>query len=111
MIWAVCPILLWAGIATVDRVRADPSRGGVPVDVPKAAVGGVMTLAAYLFILVAFSVAPLTAVAPLRESAIVLASGWGTLRLGEAAGAREAALRIAASAVVVLGAVLLALDG
>ncbi|HET9456437.1 MAG TPA: EamA family transporter [Candidatus Limnocylindrales bacterium] len=111
MIWAFCTIFLWAGIATVDRVRADPSRGGVPVDVPKAAVGGVMTLAAYLFILVAFSVAPLTAVAPLRESAIVLASGWGTLRLGEAAGAREAALRIAASAVVVLGAVLLALDG
>ena len=111
LIWAFGTVFLWAWIATVDRVRSGPSQGGAPLDVRKAAVGGVMTLAAYLLILAAFSVAPLTAVAPLRESAIVLASGWGTLRLGEAAGGREAALRIAASAVVVLGAVFLALDG
>lgn len=111
LIWAFGTIFLWAWIAAVDRVRAGPSGAAASLDVRKAAVGGVMTLAAYLLILAAFSVAPLTAVAPLRESAIVLASGWGTLRLGEAAGAREAALRIAASAVVVLGAVLLALDG
>jgi drug/metabolite transporter (DMT)-like permease len=111
LIWAFGTVFLWAWIVAVDRVRSGPSHGGAPLDVGKAAVGGVMTLAAYLLILTAFSVAPLTAVAPLRESAIVLASGWGTLRLGEAAGGREAALRIAASAVVVLGAVFLALDG
>jgi drug/metabolite transporter (DMT)-like permease len=111
LIWAFGTVFLWAWIVAVDRVRSGPSHGGAPLDVRKAAVGGVMTLAAYLLILTAFSVAPLTAVAPLRESAIVLASGWGTLRLGEAAGGREAALRIAASAVVVLGAVFLALDG
>jgi len=111
LIWAFGTVFLWAWIATVDRVRSGPSQRGAPLDVRKAAVGGVMTLAAYLLILAAFSVAPLTAVAPLRESAIVLASGWGTLRLGEAPGGREAALRIAASAVVVLGAVFLALDG
>jgi drug/metabolite transporter (DMT)-like permease len=105
-------LLAWIAISgRVRRVRPDAAAGETAVDVRRAAAGGVMTLAAYLLILVAFNVAPLTAVAPLRESAIVLASGWGTLRLGEAAGGREAAVRIAASAVVVLGAVLLALDG
>jgi uncharacterized membrane protein len=80
------------------------------IDIPRAAVGGVLTLAAYLLILVALSVAPLAIVAPLRESAIVLASGWGVLRLGEAAGWRAATERIGAAAVVLVGAILLALD-
>jgi len=114
LIWVFGTGFLWACIGIsgrVRRVRPDAAAGETAVDVRRAAAGGVMTLAAYLLILVAFNVAPLTAVAPLRESAIVLASGWGTLRLGEAAGGREAAVRIAASAVVVLGAVLLALDG
>ena len=53
----------------------------------------------------------MTAVAPLRESAIVLASGWGTLRLGEAKGRTEIVRRIGASVLVGAGAVLLALDG
>jgi uncharacterized membrane protein len=47
-------------------------------------------------------------VAPLRESGIVLAAAWGTLRLGEAAGGREAGIRIAAAGLVVIGAILLA---
>jgi uncharacterized membrane protein len=75
-----------------------------------ASIGGLMTLVAYLLVLVALSVAPLTAVAPLRESATVLAAAWGTLRLGESVTRVDAARRIAASAVIVGGAVLLALD-
>ena len=69
-----------------------------------------ITLAAYLLVLTALSLAPLAIVAPLRESAIVLASGWGAIRLGEAAGWRAAVGRIGAASVVVAGAVLLALD-
>jgi drug/metabolite transporter (DMT)-like permease len=76
----------------------------------RAAVGGLITLGAYLLILVAFTVAPLTAVAPLRESAIVLASGWGAFRLREAADRADALQRIGSAALVVLGAVLLAID-
>lgn len=72
------------------------------------AVAGVLALAAYLLVLVAYSIAPLAAVAPLRESGIVLAAAWGSLRMGEAAGRREAASRIAAAGLVVVGAVLLA---
>jgi uncharacterized membrane protein len=72
------------------------------------AVAGVLALAAYLLVLVAYSIAPLATVAPLRESGIVLAAAWGTLRMGEAAGGREAGRRIAAAGLVVVGAILLA---
>ena len=69
---------------------------------------GVLSLTAYLLILFAYSVAPLAAVAPLRESAIVLAAAWGSFKLGEAVGGREAVIRIGAAALVVLGAILVA---
>jgi uncharacterized membrane protein len=81
-----------------------------PAVVRPAAVGGILTLAAYLLVLFALSVAPLTAVAPLRESATVLAAAWGALRLGEAVSRGDATRRIVASTVIVLGALLLALD-
>ncbi|HLO34881.1 MAG TPA: hypothetical protein VK194_02310, partial [Candidatus Deferrimicrobium sp.] len=76
----------------------------------RAGIGGLITLAAYMLILVAFTVAPLTAVAPLRESAIVLASGWGAFRLREAADRGDALRRLASAGLVVIGAVLLAID-
>ena len=74
------------------------------------AVAGVLSLTAYLLILIAYSMAPLAAVAPLRESAIVLAAAWGSIRLGEAAGRREFGIRVGAAALVVVGALLLALE-
>jgi len=116
LIWLFGCLFLWGWVLLSGRIASqsrqnalDPSAGRL--DTRRAAVGGVITLAAYLLILVAFSVAPLTAVAPLRESAIVLASGWGTLRLREGGSRGEAMRRIAASTVVVVGAILLALDG
>jgi uncharacterized membrane protein len=72
-------------------------------------VGGFLTLGAYLCILVALSVAPLSGVAPLRESATVFAAAWGAVKLGEATDRPEAARRIGASALIVGGALLLAL--
>ena len=84
---------------------------GGPEQNRRAVVGGVLTLAAYLLILYALSVAPLTAVAPLRESATVIVATWGAVRLGEAASRGDATRRIGASAAIVLGALLLALDG
>jgi drug/metabolite transporter (DMT)-like permease len=118
LIWAFCMIFLWAWVAISERLsRASKAAAAAvgeepsPLNIRRAGIGGWITLAAYLLILFAFSVAPLTAVAPLRESAIVLASGWGTLRLGEGGDRGEATRRIAASALVVVGAILLALDG
>jgi len=110
LIWASCMVFLWGYVWFRRSVlrAVDPSGA---FDRRRAAVGGWITLSAYLLILVAFSVAPLTAVAPLRESAIVLASGWGTMRLGEGRDRSETIRRIGASALVVLGAILLAIDG
>jgi drug/metabolite transporter (DMT)-like permease len=112
--WIYAGILWLAGaIVLVTWALVRPGRRAPDrprVNLRRAAFGGVLTVAAYMCILFAFSIAPLTAVAPLRESAIVLASGWGALRLGEAAGRREAARRIVAAAVIVTGAILLGLQ-
>lgn len=105
--------ILWASTAivlvVVLAVRISPA-ALIPRE-PRIVVGGLIMLAQYMAILVALSIAPLTAVAPLRESAVVLASGWGAIRLAEAAGRREAAARIAAASLIVIGAVFLGLDG
>lgn len=77
----------------------------------RSTAAGMLAVATYVLILVAFSIAPLSVVAPLRESAIVLGSAWGVLRMGEAAGGRDAARRIGAAVLVVVGALLLAIDG
>jgi uncharacterized membrane protein len=110
MIWVSGTAFVWIWVWITGRSDRFASGLG-PIDWRRAAVGGWIQMAAYLLILFAFSVAPLTAVAPLRESAIVLASGWGTLRLGEGADRSEVIRRIGASALVVVGAILLALEG
>jgi uncharacterized membrane protein len=76
-----------------------------------AAIGGWLTLAAYLLILWALSLAPLSGVAPLRESAAVFAAAWGSVRLGEAADRGDIVRRVGASVLIVAGALLLALGG
>jgi drug/metabolite transporter (DMT)-like permease len=120
-ILAVAATAFLAVIATVGRRLGLIWSPSVPaeLDAPRPPPGslardgltGVLSLTAYLLILVAYSMAPLAAVAPLRESAIVLAAAWGSIRLGEAGGRREAALRVAAAGLVVTGAVLLAVGG
>jgi uncharacterized membrane protein len=76
-----------------------------------AAIGGWLTLGAYLLILWALSIAPLSGVAPLRESAAVFAAAWGSVRLGEAIDRGDLVRRVGASALIVAGAVLLAIGG
>jgi uncharacterized membrane protein len=121
LIWPAAAV----GLVLVDRVRARRRRtaarealaaDGVvvevvdpPVDRPRAIIGGLLTFAAYGFVLAALSRAPLAIVAPLRESAVVLTSLWGVLRLGEAADRREVTLRIGGSVLVLAGAVVLAI--
>ena len=118
LIWASCSVFLWAYVVVYRRRAARLAAGAppepgvdiVPFSSRRAGIGGLITLGAYLLILVAFSVAPLTAVAPLRESAIVLASGWGAFRLREAADRGDALRRIGAAVMVLAGALLLAID-
>ena len=99
-------LVLWSRIV----VRDDLAEGGREA-VRFAAIGGWLTLGAYLLILWAFTVAPLSGVAPLRESATVFAAAWGSARLGEAAGRGDTFRRVGGSCLIVGGAVLLALGG
>ncbi len=94
------------GVGDGEAVATDP-----PIDTRRAVAGGLITLVAYALILFAYTQAPLTVVAPLRESAVVVAAGWGALRLGEAEGRRDAARRLLAAALVAAGIVLLVVEG
>ncbi len=93
---------------TTDGREARGPASGRNLRFARDAIAGVLALTAYLLVLAAYSIAPLAAVAPLRESGIVLAAAWGALRLGETVGGRQAATRIAAAGLVVVGAILLA---
>jgi drug/metabolite transporter (DMT)-like permease len=106
ILWATCcvALVLWIGLAAGgDLLRHGPSA------TRSAAIGGWLTLGAYLCVLVALSVAPLSGVAPLRESATVFAAAWGSVRLGEAADRAEIGRRVGASLLIVGGALLLAI--
>ncbi len=105
ILWVICSVVLvgWvAFIAGGDLLRYGPEAAR------RAAVGGWLTLVAYLCILFALSVAPLSGVAPLRESATVFAAAWGSVRMGEASDRSEVVRRVGASALIVGGALLLA---
>lgn len=108
ILWLTCVVMLvlWVTLAA----GGDLFRHG-RADARRAAVGGWLTLGAYLCILVALSVAPLSGVAPLRESAAVFAAAWGSIRMGEAADRGEIGRRVGASALIVGGAILLAAGG
>lgn len=99
-------LVLWVVLVAGGGLRRDG-----PVATREAAIGGWLTLGAYLCILVALSVAPLSGVAPLRESATVFAAAWGSVRMGEAANRGETVRRVAASGLIVGGALLLAIAG
>lgn len=108
ILWATSCVAL-VGWVTLngggDLLREGPSA------TRHAVVGGWLTLGAYLCILVALSVAPLSGVAPLRESATVFAAAWGSVRMGEAADRAEVGRRVGASILIVGGALLLATGG
>ena len=71
-------------------------------------MAGLLILGTYMLILLAFQIAPLAGVAPLRESATILAAAWGVIALGER---DRAGIRLTAAAAVGLGAILLAVGG
>lgn len=108
ILWVTTSVVLvgWVRLLAGGHVFA-----GGRDEIRRSAVGGWLTLGAYLLILFALSVAPLSGVAPLRESATVFAATWGSVRLGEAVTRGDSARRIGASVLIVAGALLLAWGG
>jgi drug/metabolite transporter (DMT)-like permease len=88
--------------------RSRPGVTAEPSEAPwgRAIVAGLLILGAYMLVLYAYSVAPLSLVSPLRESAVVLATAWGILGLGEREGAAQ---RLGGAALIALGGVLVAI--
>jgi uncharacterized membrane protein len=117
-LWAVCAIglqawrrvLLWrdARTARVGRMAALAHPVPDDADLRRALIAGLLIIGTYMLILLAFQIAPLAGVAPLREATTILAAAWGVIALGER---ERAGVRLAAAAAVGVGAILLAWSG
>jgi drug/metabolite transporter (DMT)-like permease len=77
-----------------------------PVGWPQAAVIGIFMWGGYLLVLAALNIAPLSVVAPVRETAIVAVAVWGIWKLRERKGA---ALKLSGASATLIGVALLAL--
>jgi uncharacterized membrane protein len=87
------------------RQRVPEGEASEPVTWKVAVAAGLLMFAAYFMVLVALALAPLSLVAPARESAVALVAGWGMLRLRER---DEIGARIAGVAAILGGVVLVA---
>jgi drug/metabolite transporter (DMT)-like permease len=87
---------------TIERLQGAPR----PVTWPQAIVVGLFMWVAYLLVLIALSIAPLSVVAPVRETAVVAVAVWGVWRLRER---QAAALKLSGALATLLGVALLAL--
>ncbi len=83
-----------------------PANGGA--DLRRSLAAGLLIIGTYMLILLAFQIAPLAGVAPLREATTILVAAWGVLALGER---ERAGVRLAAAGAVAAGAILLAVSG
>jgi drug/metabolite transporter (DMT)-like permease len=108
-------VLLAAGLVAaqwVGRRLARPTVGVARTPAPpavawrQAIVVGLFMWVAYLLVLIALSIAPLSVVAPVRETAVVAVAVWGVWRLRER---QAAALKLLGAVATLLGVALLAL--
>jgi uncharacterized membrane protein len=132
ILWSVCGLGLLAWGVAVARFRAGRAGPGAAVasgpgahlvaaartysatiradrrEVLRSLLAGLLMIGTYMLILLAFAIAPLAGVAPLREATTILAAAWGVVVLGER---ERAGTRLAAASAVAVGAVLLAASG
>lgn len=116
-LWTVCAVGLLGWQAFAARVltrvpgRMPAAANGDP---PRAAslrrslAAGLLIIGTYMLILLAFQIAPLAGVAPLREATTILAAAWGVIALHER---ERAGVRLGAAGAVAAGAILLATSG
>ncbi|MFH1475659.1 MAG: hypothetical protein ABIG85_07345 [Chloroflexota bacterium] len=113
-LWTICAIGLvgWRAAAArilpraaggaVAAANGDPLRGA---SLRRSLAAGLLIIGTYMLILLAFQIAPLAGVAPLREATTILAAAWGVIALRER---ERAGVRLGAAAAVAAGAILLA---
>lgn len=87
-------------VLTLPAWRGGEIRRQIRGDLRSAVLGGVLSPGSYLLFLLALSMAPVAAIAPMREVGIAFAALLGVLVLHERDGRR----RIAGAALIVLGA-------
>jgi drug/metabolite transporter (DMT)-like permease len=105
ILFPVCAIGLGLWVRYIDvQARTSPAPSW-----KRASVAGFFAVDTYILILAAYSIAPLSIVSPLRESAIVLVSLWGSFRLAEAVNRREGLASLGGAALIVIGGIVLAL--
>jgi drug/metabolite transporter (DMT)-like permease len=107
-------LLMATGLMVTQLVRArlagppvKPERAAPPPPVTwrQAVVIGLFMWSGYLLVLVALSLAPLSVVAPVRETAVVAVAVWGVWRLRER---QAAALKLSGAVATLAGVALLA---
>ncbi len=106
---ATLPALM-TGVAILPlagRLHIRPEGAGEKApSLPQAALIGVFMWSGYMLVLLALYIAPLSVVAPVRETAVVAVAVWGVWKLRER---RSAALKIAGAGATLVGVSLLAL--
>jgi drug/metabolite transporter (DMT)-like permease len=104
-------ISVWVGARLAGRRDSSPemvdkSHEPQPATWRQAAVIGVFMWGGYLLVLAALSLAPLSVVAPVRETAVVAVAVWGVWKLRERKGAP---LKLLGAGATLVGVALLAL--
>jgi drug/metabolite transporter (DMT)-like permease len=99
-------IVGWVGPRLRSTDKPSEPQAAPPVRWPQATVIGIFMWGGYLLVLAALSIAPLSVVAPVRETAIVAVAVWGVWKLHER---RGAVLKLLGASATLIGVALLAL--
>jgi len=107
MLVAFLAVLVTVTLPLAGRLHIRPEGAGEKApSLPQAALIGVFMWSGYMLVLLALYIAPLSVVAPVRETAVVAVAMWGVWKLRER---RSAALKIAGAGATLVGVSLLAL--
>lgn len=119
--WLLVTLLaigLWVSMWLRSRIAPEPDSPSVPRELSRdhpqpaqigwsrAAVIGLFMWSAYLLVLIALSIAPLSVVAPVRETSVVVVGVWGVWKLRER---RAAGMKLLGAGATLIGVALLAL--
>ena len=98
------PVSMWIAARVTDA--REETTSAPTLSLAKAMLIGIFMWGGYLLVLWALSLAPLSVVAPVRETAVVGVAVWGVWRLRERKGA---AMKLSGALATLIGVVLLAL--